>query len=560
MHSNFYRFAAVIAAAGLLASCAPPAPPPPTDAQLEAAAAAITIDDMREMIIEMSDDRYKGRAPGSEGDKMATDYISQRLEAIGAQPSGDDGTWLQKFELVGLNAQQPDSWSFTTPNGEKSYTVLEDYVISSGRQEDSVGVEDAELVFVGFGIQAPEYDWDDFKGADLKGKVLVVLNNDPDWDPELFEGNRRLYYGRWSYKYESAARAGAIGAIIIHTRPSAGYGWEVVRNSWSGMQFELPDDGSAPLMQIEAWVTEPVARDLIQAAGQDLDTLVELAKSRDFSPVPLGVTTTLSMPVEMERTASANVLGVLPGTDKADEYVVLTAHHDHMGENDAAGDEDGIYNGARDNASGTAGVIAVAKALAELQPAPRRSILIALVGAEEQGLLGSKFLAAYPPVPAGKLAALLNVDAPNVYGPTADIAQVGKGKSGDLDRAVESAAQRQGRTEVKGDTEPTQGLYYRSDHFSLAKVGVPGIYLKMGEDFNGSDAEAEKARAKEYNAKHYHQPSDEYDPKWNLEGLRLDMQLVFYAGVELANMEALPAWNPGDEFEAARMEAIEAAK
>jgi Zn-dependent M28 family amino/carboxypeptidase len=413
-------------------------------------------------------------------------------------------------------------------------------------------VSDAELVFVGYGIEAPEYQWNDYKGQDLRGKVLVMLNNDPEASPDLFGGVTRLYYGRWTYKYESAARQGAAAAIIIHTTPSAGYGWNVVQTSWTGEQFQLPAVEGEPHVQVEAWVTEEAARRLFESAGQSYDDLVARAQSRDFAPVALGVSTSLTLPNRVSRTQTANVLASLPGTDPVlrDQYVVWSAHHDHLGT--AAEGADRIYNGALDNASGCAQVLQIAKAL---KSAPtRRSHLFAFVAAEEQGLLGSAYYASNPTIRPAQMAANLNWDGANIWGRALDVTYVGYGKS-DLDVLVDGAAARQGRT-VKPDQFPDRGFFYRSDQFNFAKIGVPAVYLDSGTEFRDRPAGWGKEQIEAWEAKHYHQVSDELGDDWNLEGAVEDAQLGLAVGVAVGNSDALPSWKPGDEFEAARQKAL----
>ena len=449
----------------------------------------------------------------------------------------------------------PKTWDFQAGGKTLPLKYWDDFIAVSGAQAPTSTLRDAELVFVGYGIQAPEYQWDDFKGTDLKGKVLVMMNNDPDWNPQLFEGNRRLYYGRWTYKYESAARQGAAGAIIIHTTPSAGYPWQVVQTSWSGEQFELPATGE-PRIQVAGWATEDATRKLLAAAGQDLAKLIDQAKKREFKPVPLGITTSLALTNKLTRVKTANVLGLLPGSDSSlkSEVVLFSAHHDHLGigEPDKSGDK--IYNGAVDNAAGCAQVLAIAKAFAKLPQRPRRSILFAFVAAEEQGLLGSEYLAKHPPVPAGKIAANINYDGGNVLGRTKDLTYIGLGKSS-LDSLVQALATRQGR-ELLGDQFPDRGFFYRSDQFNFAKIGVPAIYLDSGTDYIGKPKDWGKQQVEDYEEHRYHQPSDEFDPKWTYDGMIEDAQLGFYAGLSIADTPRLPAWNPGDEFEAARKRAL----
>jgi len=528
----------------------------------EAAGEAITPATLLAPIHFLADDLLEGRGPASDGDRLTQLYLASTMGLLGLEPAGPDGSWFQPFEVVGITSDVPGTWRFQSADDEDSdgveLTLSEDFVATSGVQGPRARIEDAELVFVGYGIEAPEYQWDDFKGADLEGKVLVMLNNDPDWDPELFEGKMRLYYGRWTYKYESAAAQGAAGAIIIHTTPSAGYPWQVVQTGWSGEQFQLPAAGE-PRLQVEAWTTEDGAKQLFELAGEDYAALVEAARERDFQPVPLGVTTSLQLDNETSRVETANVLGRLPGGDKADEVVVFTAHHDHLGvapEGQGADDGDRIYNGALDNASGTAQVLAMARAASRLPEPPKRSLLFLFVGAEESGLLGSKFYAANPTVAPGRIAANINVDGGNIWGPTRDLTLVGMGKS-DLDEVAQAVAGMQGR-ELLADQHPDRGYYYRSDQFSFAKIGVPALYFDTGTDFTGPEGAERLARMESWTDEHYHQPSDELEDWWNLDGMVQDAKLGFYAGLIAASSEEMASWVPGDEFEAARKEALAA--
>ncbi len=512
-------------------------------------------DYMREIIREISQDSYEGRGPGSRGDDKTRKYLIERLVELGLTPGGKDGSWEQPFDLVGVNASQPDEWTFSGRGSSMTLKQWDQFIVSSGVQQERAGFENAELVFVGYGIQAPEYNWDDFKGVDLTGKVVVIMNNDPDWDPELFGGETRLWYGRWDYKYLSAARQGAVGAIIIHTPPSAGYPFQVVQTSWTGVQFELPA-GDEPRTQVSAWVTEDTARDLIAMAGMDLDALREQAYNRDFQPVPLGITTSISMSVDINRVQSGNVLGLIPGSDPElkSEVVIYTAHHDHLGIGKPDENGDAIYNGAFDNATGVAQTLAIAKAIKSLPEAPRRSVLVALVGAEEQGLLGSEYYAANPTFAPGKIAANINYDGGNVWGHTHDVTYIGLGKSS-IDQIATLIAEEQGRV-VKPDQFSDKGYFYRSDQFSFAKIGVPAMYLDTGTDFVDRPAEWGRQQQDHYTEVNYHQPSDEYDPGWNLDGMVDDATLGYWTGLAIANADQMPTWNAGDEFEAARLKSL----
>lgn len=506
----------------------------------------------------LASDLLEGRGPATRGDELAQFYLATEMQSLGLEPGGENGSWFQPFDIVGINSQVPKNWSFATAKGETvTLETWKDFIAASGVQNPQSTISNAEVVFVGYGIQAPEYQWDDFKKLDLRGKVLLMLNNDPDWDPKLFEGSRRLYYGRWTYKYESAARQGAAGAIIIHTVPSAGYPWQVVQTSWTGEQFELPAEGE-PRIEVAGWVTEDAAKRLVSAAGRNLDQLIASAKNRKFKPVSLGITTSFALQNTVSRKKTGNVLGLLRGSERPDEVVVYTAHHDHLGigEPDAEGDR--IYNGALDNASGSAQLLAIARAFAALPQRPSRSILFNFVAAEEQGLLGSEYYAKHPTFHPGKMAANLNFDGANIWGRTADIVQVGFGKN-QLDDVVRHFAAKQGRT-IKPENFPDRGFYYRSDQFNFAKIGVPAIYLDSGIEYRDRPEGWGKQQIETWEAKQYHQPSDEVDASWNFDGMIEDARLGFFAGLAIAQMREMPAWNRGDEFEAARKKALAEAK
>lgn len=512
----------------------------------------------------LASDALGGRGPGSPGDAATRDYLVQQLQAMGFAPGVRQTKgrykWQQPVPLVGINTQQPDTWTFTplTASADsQDFRQSDDFIVSSGEQQPQVSVADAEVVFVGYGIDAPEYQWNDFKDVDLKGKVLLMLNNDPHWDPELFAGERRLYYGRWVYKYESAARQGAAGAIIIHTDSSAGYPWQVVQTSWTGSQFELPADAS-PRLKFAAWLTQDATRRLLTNAGLELDQLTAAAKRRDFRPVSLGVQTSLDLTNKVSNLESGNVVGRLQGSDPslADEYVLYSAHHDHLGTVPELAGADQIYNGARDNAAGTAAVLAIAQAWAELTPRPRRSVLVSFVAAEEQGLLGSEYLAGHLPVPAARIAANINYDGGNIWGATRDITYIGYGKS-TLDAVADTVASYQGRM-VKGDQAVDKGFFYRSDQLNFARVGIPALFVQGGRDFIGRPPQWGATQIREYTQQNYHQPSDEYDPSWDFTGMVADVKFGLMAGAVVANADNAPSWYTGDEFEATRLRSLEA--
>ena len=568
--SSIKRISLVLIAAGSIAACerdsgtAPQSASPPAQRteritpQMDTAAQAITGERIRDVVSRLSDDHYGGRLPGTAGDSLARRYLAAELTKLGFAANGDGGSYEQPVELVGITAAPPAAWSFKGAGPAVELARTADFVAASGVQAEKAEIRDAELVFAGYSIQAPEYGWDDFKGVDVRGKVLVVLNNDPDWDPALFDGTTRQYYGRWTYKYEMGARQGAAGVIIIHTTPSAGYPWQVVQSSWSGPQYQLPA-GAEPRIQVQAWVTEEAARRVLGTA-HNLDALIEQAKSRDFRPIPLGIKTSLTLANTVTRTQSANVYGVLRGSDPtlADEYVIYSAHFDHLGigEPNPANPDDKIYNGAMDNASGVGMLFAIGEAYRALPQPPRRSVVLLFVAAEEQGLLGSEYFAEHPPMPPGRIAADINFDSGNIWGETRDITYIGFGRSS-LDEVALAVAAHQGRT-VKGDQFPDRGSFYRSDQFNFAKIGVPAFYFDPGTDFVGRPAGWGAEQIEYYEAHHYHQPSDELTPDWNFDGMVQDARFGFLAGLIVANDSAPPKWNSGNEFEAARLESLKA--
>ena len=498
----------------------------------------------------LSSDLLEGRGVGTRGDQLAQHYIATQLEACGLQPAGEEGSWLQPVPILGITAAVTQTLHAVGTNGQVSFAAPDDFTAVAGSPAVSAAWQGAELVFVGYGIFAPEQNWDDFGNVDLRGKVLLVMNNDPADDPGRFAGRTRLYYGRWSYKYEEAARRGAIGAIVIHTNESAGYPYQVVQANHGRENFWLPFQDGEPTLPIRSWCTEDAARKLCALGGVDLDTLRTVAERGNQPPKPLGVKLDLAIENTVREVRSANVAGVLPGSDTklAVEHVVVTAHFDHLGIGKPRGD-DAIYNGAVDNASGCGGVLTLARAASQLSPRPRRSLLFLFVTAEESGLLGSQFFANQPTVPREQLIANFNVDGLNIWGRTRDVEFIGYGKSSLSTLAGELAAQR-GRT-LAPDSNPDLGLFYRSDHFNFARIGVPAAYFKAGKDF--LDRPDDRRRMKNsYTTVHYHQPTDEIAPWWNFDGAIDDLQLLLECMVTTANAEQAPRWTPGDEFEKAR--------
>ena len=545
---------------GLLAFAAIAADAPVTPAQ-KSAGKEITAELLRSHIRFLSSDLLEGRGPATRGDQLAEAYIRSQMEGLGLKPGAPGGGWIQKVPLVGIRRTSSDPAIFKSERGSLTGTLGENFVAISGVQKPESKIDAREIVFVGYGIVAPEYKWDDFKDADLAGKVLLVMNNDPEGspaEPNLFAGKTRLWYGRWDYKYLMAAKRGAAGAIIIHTTPSAGYGWQVVQTSWSGELFELPDDGT-PRLAAKMWATEELSRKIAELGGKNLDALRASAESRSFRPVPLGVTMSVALTLAIGEKESGNVIGVLPGSDpkRAGEAIIYTAHHDHLGVRvGARPGADAIYNGALDNASGVAAILSVAGAYAKLEKAPARSTYFAFVAGEEQGLLGSQYFVKHPPVAAGRIAANINIDEANWFGKTRDISLIGLGKSS-LDRDVIAAAKTQGRV-VKPDEFPDRGRFYRSDQFNFAKAGVPAAYLKFGTDFIGKPPGYGREQVEAYEKTTYHQPSDEYRDSFDFSGAVEDARLAFLLGCRVAAADEMPRWTKGDEFEAARKKALEA--
>lgn len=500
----------------------------------------------------LADDLLEGRGPGTRGDALARAYIATQLQASGVRPGIDGKAWMQPVPILGITTAVTRTLAAKGKDGEASFEAPADFTAVAGCPAATADWRDAELVFVGYGITAPEQQWDDFGSTDVKGKVLLVMNNDPANDPAKFAGKTRLYYGRWSYKYEEAARRGAIGAIVIHTNESAGYPWQVVQSNHGRENFWLPFRAEVPTLGVRSWCTEDAAKKLCALGGHDLDALRAAAEKGNQPPVPLGVTLDLAIANTTRPIESGNVVGVLPGSDPAlaDQHVVVTAHFDHLGIGKPRGDKpDTIYNGAADNASGCAGMLALARALGHMAKAPRRSILFVAVTAEESGLLGSQFFCENPTVPRDHLVADFNVDGLNIWGKTNDVEFIGHGKNS-LTALAEDVARARGRR-IEPDSQPDLGLFYRSDHFNFARIGVPAAYFKAGKDF--LDRPEDRRRMKNsYTTVHYHQPSDEIAPWWNFDGAVDDVRLLLECIVRTANADGVPRWTPGDEFEKAR--------
>jgi Zn-dependent M28 family amino/carboxypeptidase len=500
----------------------------------------------------LSHDLLEGRGTGQRGGDIAAEYIATQFALYGLKPAGDNGTYLQKVPLVGVTPAPQTTFSLVAANGSTmDLKPLDQYVAYDQTQQPQSDI-DAEIAYVGYGIEAPEYNWDDYKGVDVRGKVLLMLVNEPSSDnPNFFKGKALTYYGRWTYKYEEAARKGAVGVILIHQTDMASYPWEVVRNSNSGEKSFLKLDGT-PKLKVASWVQFEVAKQLADTAGLNLDKMMAEARSRDFHPVPLQVKLKAHMVSQIRPFESNNVLAMLPGSDAKlkSEAVIYTAHYDHLGiRRDMPGDN--IYHGADDNATGCGILLELARAFSEARQKPRRSILFASVTAEEQGLLGSEYLGHHPPIPAGKIMLDLNYDDVPPLGSPQEV-EVSGAERTTFYRMVEATA-KQFRLAIRPDSRPEAGHYYRSDHFSLAHVGIPAFSINEGMKYKGHDVAWGMQQAEEFTAKHYHQPSDEYHPDMDFTGDSAMARFGFALGWQAASQARAIEWKKGDEFEAARL-------
>jgi Zn-dependent M28 family amino/carboxypeptidase len=508
-------------------------------------------DRMRAHVKYLASDQLEGRGVGTRGEKLATEYIAAEFERAGAKPAGDNGAYFQRVPMIGAATEPGTTLSAQGHNQSLSFQWLSDYVGVTELQQ-TTETFDAEAIFVGHGIVAPEFQWDDFKGVDVKGKVLVLFTNEPPSnDPKFFGGPALTYYGRWTYKYEEAARHGAKAVFIIHTTPTAGYGWDVVRSSWSGEDPQLQLAPGQPVLAFAGWFTKEAGEKLVSMAGQHVDELLKAANSRDFRPIPLGIHIRGNMPTKIRKIESRNVAAMISGSDPElrSQAVVFTAHWDHLGIGPAV-NGDSIYNGAVDNATGCAILIEMARAWAALPEKPKRSAIFVAVTAEEAGLRGSEYYADHPTIPLAKTALNLNFDAFPPFGRTRDIEVTGAERT-TVWPVVRDAARRLNIL-IKPDSHPEQGLFYRSDHFSLAHAGVPAFSIDLGTDYPGKPASYGQKIFEEYNEKHYHQPSDEYHDDWDFGGMQEVAEFAIQIATTVANQETLPTWNPGDEFLAAR--------
>ena len=538
----------MLAAAGAETSALPP----------KAALDAIDAADLLKHIKVLASDEFEGRAPGSKGEDLSVKYISEQFKALGLKPGNPNGSYTQEVPLAGIKTTP--SASFKTKDQTTTLHFPDDYVASSARLQEEVKVHDSEIVFVGYGVVAPEYGWDDYKDVDVKGKTILMLINDPavpdpndpaQLDPKMFKGRAMTYYGRWTYKYEIAAQKGAAAAVIIHETEPAAYPYSVVRTSWSKENFEIDrPNKNMDQVSVRSWITLEVAKKLLAENGQDFDSLKKAALSKDFRPVSLGATANFEIKQAVRSFKSHNVVGKIEGSDPKlkDEWIIYSAHWDHLGKHpELEGDQ--IFNGALDNATGVAAILELAQAHTKLPVPTKRSVLVMATTAEEAGLLGAKYYAENPLYPLAKTLADINIDGTSVWGKASDIEDISDGYS-DLDDLLGEATQAQGRTMVP-NSRPERGSVYRADNFEFSKVGLPSLYTGRGRNFPDRPGFGEQ-KMEEFVAKHYHQPSDEVDPGWDLSGAAQDVQLMFEVGCEVANGAKWPEWKPGNEFRARR--------
>ncbi len=552
-------------AALALCLCALPALAQPLNTALQ----KIDADSVLEHITALASDEFEGRAPGTHGEALTVDYLQQQFKKLGLEPGNPDGTYVQAVPLVSVSSHP--MLSYTVKGERTALKFLDDYVAWSARTEKSIQVADSELVFVGYGVQAPEFNWDDYKGMDLKGKTLLMLINDPPvpdpkhpqaLDPKVFDGKAMTYYGRWTYKFEMAAKLGAAAALIVHETKPAAYPFEVVRNSWGRENFTIQTKGPNPdFPAVPGWIQLDQAREILKAGGQDFDALKKAARSRQFKPVPLGVTISIDQRNSWRNVASNNVVARIPGSDPKlkNETIIYSAHWDHFGLDETLPGPrtQQIFHGAMDNASGVAALLEVAKAYKALPAAPKRSILFVLTTAEERGLLGAQYYAKYPLYPLQKTLVDINVDGLNLWGRTRNVELSGMGKS-TVDDIVTAVAKTQGRT-VRVDSHAEFGSFFRGDQFEFAKAGVPVLYLRPSGDFIGKPRNYARDKVQDYVAHRYHKVSDVVQPDWDLAGAVEDIGLLFQVGYQIAQGADYPQWKPGAEFKAIRDTALSAA-
>jgi len=556
----------VLAAALALAACdraaEQPAPAPPAGSQAGTPASgsamppahdyepAITEADFAHRVQVLASDDFQGRAPGSPGEEKTVEWLAAEFERMGLEPGNGD-SWFQDVPMVETTADEASvAMTLDVAGDERSLAFGEDMVVGTRTGEETVSIDDSPLVFVGYGVNAPELGWNDYEGVDVDGKTVVMFINDPGFhvdDESLFEGQRMTYYGRWTYKFEEAARQGAAAALIIHDTAGASYGWDVVKNSWSGPQFDLPaEHDPEPRLPAQGWLNGDVARDVLARLGHDLDDLYQAANKPDFEAIELDARMSLRLSSTSTSGSSRNVVARLPGTSRADEAVIYMGHWDHLGVHDN-GD---IYNGAIDNATGVAGIMEIAEAFAAREQRPERSLVFLAVTLEESGLLGSKYYVAQPTVPLENTVAVINLDAMPVIGRASDMTVVGLGNS-ELEDILERVLRGQDRT-LSPEATPQDGFFFRSDHFNFAKAGVPALYAKGGDNLREGGLEAGAAAQLDYRDARYHQPADIFDPSWDMSGVVEDLQALYKVGEILADGDDWPNWREGNAFKANR--------
>jgi len=527
--------------------------------RLQPALEAITPDGLLAHIKILASDEFEGRAPGTKGEELSVKYISDQFKQIGLKPGNPDGSYVQEVPLAGIKSEP--TMSFTVGDKTTELKYPDDFVASSARLQSEIKVNNSDVVFVGYGIIAPEYGWDDYKDADVRGKTILMLINDPaipdpkdpsKLDDKMFKGKAMTYYGRWTYKYEIAAQKGAAAAVIIHETGPAAYPYSVVKTSWAKENYEIDTPNkNKDAVEVRSWITLDVAKKLLADCGQDFDALKKSAITKEFRPVALNAKANMDIRQQVHSFKSHNVIGKLDGSDPKlqDEYVIYTAHWDHLGRHpELQGDQ--IFNGAIDNASGVASVIQLAAAFTKLNPPPKRSVLFMDTTAEEAGLLGAKFYAEHSLYPLQKTLADINIDTVNPWGKTRDIEDLSNNSS-TLDDLLAAAAKRNSRV-MTANSQPEKGSFYRADHFEFSKPGVPALYTGGGKDFIGKPADFGQQKKDDYVAHHYHQVSDEVNPEWDLSGAVQDVQLLFEVGYQVANGDKFPEWKPGTEFRAKR--------
>lgn len=508
---------------------------------------AIDSTKLSQHIAYLSSDKLEGRGTGMRGEQLAVEYIAEQMQEAGLEPAGDDGTFFQAVPLLGSTPKPQTPLVLKNENGQElSLEFIDDFTVSTDLESNAVSTT-GQLVFVGYGVDAPAYDWHDFKDVDVKDKIIVSFVNDPPPtadEPNLFQADTMTYYGRWTYKYEEARRRGARGMFLIHTTPTASYPFTVLSNTAASEQVQLATPPENPL-EVKGWITEESARQLAEMAGTTLEAWFEAASKRDFQPQTLPITASIEVDYDVRRFSGTNVVGKLPGRVRPEEAIVYTAHHDHLGIGEPV-NEDSIYNGAVDNATGVAMTLALAQAFESLPESPDRSVLFVTLSAEEHGLLGAEYYAREPHIPMAQTIANINVDSGNIYGRTTDIVGIGAERS-DMQRLLRTAAMAEGMT-VTPDNRPNAGIFFRSDQLAFARSGVPAVYLKTGSSFEGRPTDYFQQVSDEYNNNDYHQPSDEYDPNWPLGGLIQQTRVAFRIGYQLAYSDLKPQWKQGEAF------------